>query len=103
MTAEKTKNLCAQIPEALHAKVRQRQEDSGKSLSEYMTDLITDFYEMEGKGMSDTRTMAIQMPEELFLRLKDYLQKYGLKQKEFVIGLIQQVLADDEAQEQAAE
>lgn len=83
MTAEKTRNLCAQIPGALHAKVRQWQENSGKSPAGYMPNLITNFYEMEGKGMYDTRTMAIQMPEELFLRLKDYLQKYGLKQKEF--------------------
>ena len=28
--AENTKNLCAQIPESLHAKVRQEQEQSGK-------------------------------------------------------------------------
>lgn len=52
--AEKTKNLCAQIPESLHNKVRQRQEESGQSLSAYMTDLITKFFEMEGKTMEET-------------------------------------------------
>lgn len=48
--------------------------------------------------MDKTRTMAFQIPEELFLQLKEYLQKHGLKQKEFVIGLIQQALAEDKAQ-----
>ena len=28
--AEKTRNLCAEIPEELHGKVRQRQNESGK-------------------------------------------------------------------------
>lgn len=34
---EKTRNLCAQIPESLHSKVRERQEASGQTLDQYMT------------------------------------------------------------------
>ena len=45
--AEKTRNLCAEIPLELHTKVRQRQAESGETLSRYMTALITKFYEME--------------------------------------------------------
>lgn len=41
--AEKTRNLCAQIPVELHDKVRQRQAESGETLSRYMTVLITKF------------------------------------------------------------
>ena len=44
---EKTRNLCAEIPLELHTKVRQRQAESGETLSRYMTALITKFYEME--------------------------------------------------------
>ena len=47
--AEKTRNLCAEIPLELHTKVRQRQAESGETLSRYMTVLITKFYEMEEK------------------------------------------------------
>lgn len=50
--AEKTRNLCAEIPEELHSKVRQRQNESGKTLSQYMTWLITTFYEMPTNKMS---------------------------------------------------
>lgn len=56
--AEKTKNLCAQIPESLHAKVRERQEESGQTLGQYMTELITKFYEQEGKPtMKENRSL----------------------------------------------
>ena len=41
------KNLCAQIDTALHARVRQEQEASGKTLSEFVEQLITDYYKMK--------------------------------------------------------
>ena len=92
------KNLCAQIDTALHARVRQEQERSGQTLSEFVEQLITDYYKMkEGTKMTgDMRTMAIQLPEELFERLKAYLKKNNLKQKQFIIGLIEDALEQDE-------
>lgn len=92
------KNLCAQIDTALHARVRLEQEQSGSTLSEFVEQLITDYYKMkEGTKMTgDMRTMAIQLPEELFERLKAYLKKNNLKQKQFIIGLIEDALEQDE-------
>ena len=91
------KNLCAQIDTALHMRVRQEQERSGQTLSEFVEQLITDYYKMkEGTKMTgDMRTMAIQLPEELFERLKAYLKKNNLKQKQFIIGLIEDALEQD--------
>lgn len=93
---EKTKNLCAQIPESLHTQVRQRQEASGKSLSAYMTDLIKKFFEMEGKTMatSNQRTVAFQVDAELFERFKEYLKANGIKQNAFFLDCIQKALGD---------
>ena len=92
------KNLCAMIPADLHARVRLEQEQSGKTLSEYVEQLIQNYYNMkENKKMTgDMRTMAIQLPEELFERLKAYLKKNNLKQKQFIIGLIEDALEQDE-------
>ena len=92
------KNLCAMIPADLHARVRLEQEQSGKTLSEFVEQLLTDYYKMkEGTKMTgDMRTMAIQLPEELFERLKAYLKKNNLKQKQFIIGLIEDALEQDE-------
>ena len=91
------KNLCAMIPADLHARVRLEQEQSGKTLSEFVEQLITDYYKMkEGTKMTgDMRTMAIQLPEELFERLKAYLKRNNLKQKQFIIGLIEDALEQD--------
>ena len=94
------KNLCAMIPADLHARVRLEQEQSGKTLSEYVEQLIQNYYNMkENKKMTgDMRTMAIQLPEELFERLKAYLKKNNLKQKQFIIGLSEDALEEDEAE-----
>ena len=98
---ENTKNLCAQIPESLHARVRSEQEQSGQTLSQYVTMLITEYYnQKEGKKMDGNRTMAFQISEELFQRIKQYLDSESertgrkLSQREFVLGLIQQSLDD---------
>ena len=103
-----TKNLCAQIPVELHDRLRAEQERSGMTLSVYMTDLLTRYYEKESeKTVEGMRTMAFQMPEEMFRRLKKHLeresQRTGKKvsQKQFVLGLIQQVLDEAEQAEKA--
>jgi len=96
--AEKTRNLCAEIPLELHTKVRQRQAESGETLSRYMTALITKFYEMEENVKMDkdnVRTVAFQVPTELFEQLKAYLKRNGIKQNAFFLDCIRQALAED--------
>ena len=106
--AENQKNLCAMIPAELHSRVRTAQEQAGLTLSAYITELLTNYYEggtekME-KGM---RTMAFQMPEEMFQRLKKLLERESARtgkkvsQKEFVLGLVQRAL--DQAEREEAE
>ena len=58
--------------------------------------------------MAATKTLAFQISEELDQRLKNFIaaeKKRGRKisQKEFVIGLIEQALAEYEAQNQTEE
>ena len=96
--AEEKRNLCAQIPISLHSRVRQEQEASGQTLGQYMTWLIQTFYEnqKEDKNMNtDKRTVAFQVPGELFERFKDYLQEKGIKQNAFFLDCIQRALAED--------
>lgn len=42
--------------------------------------------------MENTRTMAIQMPEETYQRMKAYLKRHKVKQKDFVIGLVEDAM-----------
>lgn len=90
------KNLCAMLPEELHARVRQEQERLGLTLSEYVEQVLNEYYAKGDKpNMENTRTVAFQIPEKLFLRLKDHLAKTGLKQKEFMLSLIEEALRED--------
>ena len=100
----KTRNLCAQIPEELHAKVRGEQERLGKTLSEYVCEILNQYFEQQkgGKSMNgNTRTLAFQVSEELFERLKTYLTANKMKQKEFVVGHIEDVVGEWEASQAA--
>ena len=102
--AEEKRNLCAQVPISLHSRVQQEQEASGQTLSEYMTQLITSYYHMKEDHQNmntETRTVAFQVPPELFEEFKAYLQRNSLKQKEFFLACIQRALADEAAAEAA--
>lgn len=103
----KTKNLCAQIPESLHAHVRQEQEASGQTLGQYMTELISKYYEMKENGGKSTmneniKTLAFQVPEELKERIDRHLaaeSKRTCKKvtlKDFMLSLIEKALAEVE-------
>lgn len=89
-----TKNLCAPIPEALHQRVRQEQEQRGQTLGAYIEAILTEHFGGTRTMSTNTRTIAFQVPEELFERLKDYLARNGLKQKDFILGLIERELND---------
>lgn len=98
---EPRKNLCAMIPESLHAKVREEQETRGIKLAEYVEILIREHFERgEKKVAQETRTLAFQVSDELLQRLKRHLKKTGMSQKKFVIGLIEQALNEAEAKGQ---
>ena len=89
------KNLCAPISLSLHQRLRAEQEQRGQTLSDYITDILKEHFDGGAKPMNtNNRTIAFQVPEELFDRLKDYLAKHGLKQKDFILGLIERELND---------
>ena len=104
-----TKNLCAQIPIDLHERVSEERERLGKTTSEYIVNLIQDYYNMmenQKGGIQMTekgRTMAFQIPEELFQRIKRHLERETLRsgkkltQRDFVLNLITQALDEADA------
>ncbi len=90
---ENRKNLCAMIPESLHTQARTEQEQMNLTLSQYVEMVLKEHFENGGKEMAKgTRTLAFQVSEEFFERIKAHLKATGLNQKEFVIGLIEQAL-----------
>ena len=45
--------------------------------------------------MDDKKTVAFQVPADLFEQLKAYLKKHNIKQNSFFLDCIQRALADD--------
>lgn len=83
----------------LHARVRQEQEKAGVTLGEYVEAMITEYYDWkDGKIMTgEMRTLAAQIPAELFDRLDRYLKERGIKKRDFLIDLITRALETAEA------
>ena len=104
-----TRNLCAQIPITLHERVTEAREKAGQSNSEYITNLLIEYFNMKENGGNNTmatgsRTMAFTISEELFRRIKAHLDRESartgkrLTQREFVLGLIEAALNEADCQ-----
>ena len=104
-----TKNLCAQIPIELHRKVTAAKTVAGLSINEYVAQVLAEYYNWKENGGANMarengkeRTLAFQISEDLFQRIKAHLERESRRlgskvtQKDFVIGLIEAALAEAE-------
>ena len=96
------KNICGKIPKDLHEKVREEIELTESSTQKFIQQVIEEHFErFAGKGemsMGTARTIAVQVSEELFQRLKTVIAKKGMKQKDFLIRIIEEALEKAEAE-----
>lgn len=99
------KNICGKIPMDLHEKVREEIELTESSTQKFLQQVIEEhFNRVEGKGeisMGAVRTVAVQVSEELFQRLKVVIGKKHMKQKDFLIQIIEEALEKAEAEWQS--
>ena len=93
------KNICGKIPVELHEKLKLEVEELGISIPKYLEMVIEEHMTRKGEktNMADLRTVAVQVTEDLFSRLKAVLARNGMKQKDFLIGLIEAALEKEEA------
>ena len=103
-TMPATRNLCAQLPLDLHQRVCEAREESGLTTAQYITNLLLEYYEMKENGGNaamtngKNRTLAFQIDEELFQRIKAHLERESARlgrkvtQREFVLNAIIGVL-----------
>ena len=99
--------VTVKIPADLHAEVKAYLEAHGMTMGEFIAQAVD--HELhpklelkEDKNMERMRTLAFQVPESLFQRVKVYLERNHMTQKQFVIGLIESEIEQDEAQYQAS-
>ena len=104
-----TKGVTCKIPLDLHNRISEEIRETESTMSKFIEMVIREHYEkVVNKTMEKGRTLAFQVSEELFQRVKEYLDRYEktyhrrLTQKEFVIGLIEQALEEAEEEFEAA-
>ena len=102
--ADEKKGITVKIDADLHAEIKEYLErHEGMTMAEFITLAVDDelhpkIQQKEGNNMGNMRTMAFQVPEELFQRIKDYLHRNNMSQKEFVLGLIETELDREQAE-----
>ena len=107
--AEEKKGITVKIDADLHAEVKAYVESQGLTMAEFVSKALDDELHPKmimngGTTMEKMRTMAFQVPEDLFQKIKDYLNRNHMTQKEFVIGLItKEIDRDLAARQEAAE
>lgn len=105
--ADEKKGITVKIDADLHAEIKEYLErHEGMTMAEFITLAVDDelhpkIQQKEGKNMGNMRTMAFQVPEELFQRIKDYLHRNNMSQKEFVLGLIETELDREQAERES--
>ena len=106
MSETEKKGITVKIDADLHAQVKQYIEENGITMAEFVSKALDDELHpkttiKEEKYMGNMRTMAFQVPEDLFNQIKDYLERHNMTQKQFVLGLIQDELDRDYEEQQA--
>ena len=104
---EAKKGITVKVDAALHAEVRQYIEEHNMTMGEFVAAaLASELHpktQEEEKEMGPMRTLAFQVPEELFWKIKDYLKRNHMTQKDFVLGLIERELERDLAAHESLE
>lgn len=104
MPTEEKKGITVKVDAGLHAEVKEYIESHGMTMAEFVSLALQDELHPKFKtkdDMGNMRTLAFQVPDDLFRRIKDYLQRNNMTQKEFIIGLIETELERDMAERES--
>ena len=102
------KGITCKIPLELHNRISDEIRESESTMGKFIEMIINEHYTKEENQMSKGRTLAFQVSEEFFQRIKDYLARYEevygrkLSQRQFVIELIEQALEEADEEFEAA-
>lgn len=104
MPTEEKRGITVKVDAGLHAEVKQYIESHGMTMAEFVTLALQDELHPKFKtkeDMGNMRTLAFQVPDDLFKQIKEYLQRNNMTQKEFIIGLIETELERDMAERES--
>ena len=103
------KGITCKIPLELHNRISDEIRESESTMGKFIEMVINEHYSKEAKSMTKNRTLAFEVSEEFYQRVKDYLARYEevfgrkLSQRQFVIDLIEQALEEADEEFEAAQ
>ena len=102
MTVPK-KGISVKVDEDLYAEISEYIRNHDMTMTEFVTTALDNELhpkkeQKEGNNMANTRTVAFQVPEELFQRIKEYLHRNNMTQKQFLLGLIENELEREQSE-----
>ena len=98
MPENEMKGITVKVDAQLHAQVKEFIEAHGMTMGEFVSKALDSELhppQMRGGVNMANRTLAFQVPEELFDRIKDYLNRHHMTQRQFMLGLIEAELDRD--------
>ena len=98
MPDNEMKGITVKVDAQLHAQVKEYIETHGMTMGEFVSKALDSELhppQMRGGVNMANRTLAFQVPEELFDRIKDYLNRHHMTQRQFMLGLIEAELDRD--------
>lgn len=97
------KNICGTIPVELHERVRLEIERDEITTKEFLRKVIEEHFMEKGVDYMAARTIAVQVSEDFFKRLKRAVGIKGCKQKDFLREAIERAILEVERTMQAEE
>ncbi len=104
MPTDEKKGITVKVDAGLHAEVKEYIESHSMTMAEFVSLALQDELHPKIHAKEDTgnmRTLAFQVPDDLFRQIKEYLQRNNMTQKEFIIGLIETELERDMAERES--
>ena len=98
MPDNEMKGITVKVDAQLHAQVKEYIEAHGMTMGEFVSKALDSELhppQMRGGVNMANRTIAFQVPEELFDRIKDYLNRHHMTQRQFFLGLVETELDRD--------
>ncbi len=73
---EPMKNLCGLIPKSLHKRLMEGKSPEMTN-GEYLTKILTTYLDQPATAKQEQRTLAVQISDDMFQRLKSYLDAHA--------------------------
>lgn len=91
------KEITVKIDAALHAEVRAYIDSRNMTMADFVAQaLYNELHPKLQQEVGNMRTIAFQVPDEMYQRIKEYLSRHSMTQKEFCLGLIGAELERDQ-------